>query len=95
VLDNQWGGFSWEVTKGVNQSAFETVQIQYPAVLGSPEFYRASVAAGVAAGANVIRIVARSQVGIICNEVGDQPLSEIRPSMVKNMGGSAALGGTE
>jgi hypothetical protein len=57
-VDNNWGGFSWALAKGVNQSAFDAVPIPYPAkgfLPSNPSSYVDSVAAGVTAGANQIR----------------------------------------
>lgn len=54
---SNWGGFAWEVGQGVDQTAFNAVQIPYPAAgffLGSPTTYLESVAKGVANGANLI-----------------------------------------
>jgi PE-PPE domain len=57
TVDNQWGGFSWQVAKGVSQTLFTPTQIVYPAKgfwLGNPIDYDNSVQLGVEAGANLI-----------------------------------------
>jgi hypothetical protein len=57
TVDNQWGGFSWQVAKGVSQTSFTPTQIVYPAKgfwLGNPIDYDNSVKLGVAAGQKLI-----------------------------------------
>lgn len=55
--DNQWGGFSWQVAQGVDQSRFTAVNVNYPAQgfwLGNPIDYLGSVAIGVQVLAGLI-----------------------------------------
>jgi hypothetical protein len=78
-VDNQWGGFAWEVAKGVSQTFFTPTQIAYPAKgfwLGNPIDYLNSVAQGVAAGANLITNCSGSFV-LVGYSQGAQVISEL------------------
>jgi hypothetical protein len=79
LFDNQWGGFSWQVAKGVDQTKFTPTQIGYPATgfsLGKPIDYNNSVQQGVNAGRSLITNCAGNFV-LVGYSQGAQVISEL------------------
>jgi hypothetical protein len=82
TVDNTWGGFAWEVAKGVDQTQFTPMQIQYPAqgfLAGSPISYLDSIADGVATAESLIPTL--GQFVLVGYSQGAQLISEVLQSL--------------